>query len=188
MVNNILYKKSINKKRKGYTIIEILIGVMVSLIVAAGIFAGWNSFFGSHQSENMAQQVFQIIQNVRQSYAKSPSGYSNITNDMGSLIQEKVFPDTLVIDKSAGTVKNNFGGSVTLEPDTTTGGFTLTFKNVPSDTCMNYLKSTGGTGLYSIDVGGAVLWTTGDAWPEKSKIAEACGNGTGAKDMAFHAN
>lgn len=188
MVNKIMYKKAVNKKQKGYTIIEILIGVMVALIVAAGVFAGWNSFFGSHQSKTMTQQVFQIIQNVRQSYAKSPSGYSNITNDMKSLIQEKVFPDTLVIAATAGTVKNNFGGDVTLEPDTTTGGFVLTFKNVPSDTCMNYLKSTGGTGLHSIDINGTALWTTGDVWPEKSIITASCGNGTGAKDLAFHAN
>ena len=183
-----IHTNNARSKQEGYTIAEILIGVIVSLSVIAMVYAGWNSISESHQSEKMSQQVFSIVQNVRLSYSKSATGYTNIAGDMKSLIQEKVFPDTLVVNSSGGTVNNNFGGQVTLTSDANTGGFILTFTKVPSSICVSYLKISGGTGLQSVDVGGKALWTTGSQWPDKNVISEACGAGVGAQDMAFHAN
>ncbi len=175
------------KKQGGYTLAEILIGVVVAAILAAIAAAGYRMFNSSNTSGNFANQVFQITNNVRQSYQKSQTGYTNIANDMKSLIQENVFPDTLTIDSTAGTVKA-FGGAVTLAADSSTGGFTLSFASVPSDTCMKALASMGGSGFNAIDVGGSNLWTTGDSWPAKNTISSQCGSGSGDVAMVFHAS
>lgn len=179
--------KKLNKKQAGYTLAEVLIGVVVAAILAAIAAAGWRMFSSSNNSRNFANQVFQITNNVRQSYQKSQSGYTNIAGDMKSLIEENVFPDTLTIDASAGTVKA-FGGDVTLTADAGTGGFILTFSTVPSDTCMKGLASMGGSGFNAIDIGGSALWTVGSVWPEKNEIAKQCGDGKGTVAMAFHAS
>ena len=46
-----------NKKQQGYTIVEILIGVIVSAIVIAGIYAGWNTFYSSNQANTIETEV-----------------------------------------------------------------------------------------------------------------------------------
>ncbi|RTL11827.1 MAG: prepilin-type N-terminal cleavage/methylation domain-containing protein [Neisseriaceae bacterium] len=173
-------------KQSGYTIPEILIGVAVVGVVAAITYAGYRMYQSQQNSNNFGNIVNQITNNVIQSYQKSQTGYTNIASDMKPLIQEKVFPDTMTIDSSAGTVKI-FSGAVTLAADANTGGFTLSFAKVPSDTCMKSLAAMGGSGFNAIDVGGSNLWTTGSDWPAKSTIATQCGNGSGNVVMAFHA-
>ncbi len=161
-----------NNKQQGYTIVEILIGVIVAAIVLAGIYAGWNSFYSSNQASTINSDVTQIIQNTETLYAKSPNGYTDF--DMADAIAASVFPSSMSINATDAKVFNSYHGEITITATTGGSGFTITYPSIPQDVCVKVLTTISSTNLTEVTVGGTSFWTVGSTWPAPAAIVAAC--------------
>ena len=158
-------------KQQGYTMVEILIGVIVAAIVVAGVYAGWNTFYTSNQASTSVNEITQIIQNTQALYAQSSDDkYTGLT--LSSAIAAGVFPSSM--KQTSGAVTNSYNGSVTLAADSS-AGFDLTYKAVPQNVCSKIISSVNTTTLLKIYTSTSTsLWTTGSAAATGAAIAAAC--------------
>ena len=141
-------------------------------IVTSGIYIGWNSFYISNQASTMSNDVTTIIQNTQSLYSKSSIGYSGISTTVG--INGNVFPTSLSINSTAGTVSSAFG-LVSLASYNSNAQFTVTYTNVPSGVCTKVLTSISTANLsgFSTDVSTA-LWPNNGTFPTIANITLAC--------------
>ena len=154
-------------KQQGYTIVEILIGVIVAAIVVAGIYVGWNSFYTSNQASTIQSEMNQIIQNTETLYANSTDGYTSV--DTASAITAGVFPSSLKIKGT--TVTNSYSGAVTLT-SVAESAFSVTYASIPADVCTKVLSSfVGANNVVSLTVGSTSV-------TDVKTVAAACASGS----------
>ena len=185
-------QKSFKKQQQGYTLAEILIGVVVAAILAATTAAGYRMFSTSHTATTLANSISQTMNNISQAYSNSSNGFGSIAgaDDMKALITQGVF---LPPFKTDGTKVTLNGLDVTLKvgPVTGTGtestSFTLLVPLAPASTCASVLKTLGPGSL--IAVGDATThWAiNGGSWLSATQINTLCSSGTstGAPGVGF---
>jgi hypothetical protein len=145
-----LLRRGVRRAQRGATLLEAIAYLGIAAIVVIGAIALLNGAFSSASSNQTAEQVTAIQTGIKKLYMGQTNGYTGLTTTVA--IGAGVIPTTLVIDKTANTVTNAWGGAVTVN-GTGTGTFTIEYQAVPSDICINAI-SAGGTWT-AVSVGGA---------------------------------
>lgn len=124
-----------NKKKKGFTLIEILLAVGFLSIASISIFVVFNAASTSSRARDEMWQMEELSNKIKANYGVV-SNYSGITNTV--VINNNYAPSKMIDGTS---LKNGFGGSITVVANTTTGGtannsFKITSSNIPGNVCI----------------------------------------------------
>ena len=181
--------KLMAKRRKGFTLVEILL--VVGFIALAGI--GVYTLYSKVQTSNAALQEGKNLDTIRAGIKNLFGGtqnYANIGN--GVLNDARIPPDSMrPIPYHAGdtSITNSFGGSVQVAAVALGGGsnngFSVTYPKVPGSVCAK-LVTGAGTGWDQITAGGTVVKAFGTGALDIVKLTQQCAgdNGNGI-DIVF---
>lgn len=130
---NLFYKKS-----KGYTLIEVMMVLFIAALIFITTFVTYNSFDNRRKSEQMAEGVNHLMNNIYE-LAQNQATFSGLGTDY--LIANKMMPPELV--NSSGTATRTiWGGTISGVPSALNGvsdaTYTLTFSGVPSGACADF--------------------------------------------------
>lgn len=128
-------------RQRGASLLEGIAYLGIAAIVILGAVSLLTSAFGNAQSNRAVEEVVALRTAARKMY----SGQGYPTNTMKtSMIAAKAVPGTLVVDTTAGTITNSFGGSVAIAGVAGNASFTITYSSVPKDVCVNMLSGASG--------------------------------------------
>lgn len=137
-----------NMKKKGFSLIEILLVLSVIFVMMVSIFYLYPKIKTKNNANNEISNIKVIKSSIKSLYS-SRSSYEGLGNDIA--IKSKIFPENMVKD---GKVINSFKGSVEVEPATSddmyvgspsdygtdsltkNGYFTINYYGVPHDECV----------------------------------------------------
>lgn len=136
------FQPSSNKKQKGLTMIELMLGLLVVLVIIGIAIVAFNNLRSSQRTQGMQSQVLQVLAGV-QKIAPGPN-YAGVS--AASLIQAGHAPSDMI---NGTALVNRFGGAVTVAPATYGGGtgaadnaVTITFNGVPRAECNAVIANT----------------------------------------------
>lgn len=157
--------------QNGATLLESLAFLGIAALVILGAIALLSGAFSGADSNRSMQDLSTIRTGIKKLFAGQSNGYTGLGNT--TLINAKVFPNTLVVtDASSGTVKNQWGGTVTAAGNST--DFTITYNGVPKDVCVNIV--TGNGEWSSVKVGSDTLATPVSPADANTKCSGATNN------------
>ncbi|MEQ1965687.1 type 4 pilus major pilin [Xenorhabdus nematophila] len=153
------------KTHKGWASTEAGIVGLVALVAVVLVISKAGGLFSSSDLTTEASNIQEIMTKT-QGYLKMNAGYgfSSAAEMTGRLIQTKGTPKGMNIqgDPTSGeaTLWNTWGGAVTIEPTSSSGGFnnafTLTYSAVPQEACIALVTRIGGNGTArSISINGS---------------------------------
>lgn len=139
-------------RAKGFTLIELLIAVGFIAVASAGVYYIYNKVKSSQDANTEARNLDAIRAGIKNLYASSNTfGSPNeVTNLFAN--QARITPDGMRDSATTGTanatIKNKFGGSVTIAPATLGGGnannaFSIEYQRVPGEVCVKLVTSAG---------------------------------------------
>jgi len=141
-----------NKGQQGFTLLEMMMVIVISLLMMAGVFGLVSMAMGNSKVKDAQQNISTIRMGVQNLYSGQPN-YSGLSNTIAE--NAGIFPDKLI--KSAGTIKNAWNGDVTIAPNSDPSKFDVTYKSVPQEACMKLAVlsgfdeiTVGGTGVNDI--------------------------------------
>ena len=181
--------KLITRKRKGFTLVEILL--VVGFIALAGI--GIYTVYTKVQMSNAALQEGKNLDTIRAGTKNLFGGtqtYANISNIV--LNDARITPDSMrpiPYQQGASSITNNFGGSVQVAAVALGGGsnngFSVDYPKVPGAVCAK-LVTGAGTGWDQVTVGGLVVKPFGTGALDIVNLTKQCAgdNGNGI-DIVF---
>ena len=171
----IKHKKSI----MGLTLIEALIWFAIFAAVVAGVFALYSQSRNASNASTVNKELSTIFSQTEQLFASEDtaqltSGGNRLALNLG------IYPNSLKTTSTGTTVKNVFGGDVTIA-GSTPSGFSIKYTNIPKgEVCANIVKAQKAVGWDSV---GTVTYN------EKYKISNVSGycgsNGSGTIDLEF---
>lgn len=142
-----LFSKIKSRRTRGLTLMEV---AMVLAIIGIVIAAALIYFSQANTSQKQTQALGQLAQ-IRQSVRSLYSGQSNYSGLVtASIATSQSLPASMV---NGNTIKHAFGGLVTIESTTASGGadsgYAVTFAQIPQDACKQMLTKDLGRDLYS---------------------------------------
>ena len=163
----------LKKKGKGFTMIELLIGVAFIAIAGLAVLALYNRMQSSANADETRKQILAVQTGIREQYPNANKTGLNI----GTLVTAKKIPEPMVNGAGAS---NKWGGAVTVAVASVNGGtnngYAISFADVPSGECNSVV-----TGLLSnfpeIAVGATTVKDAATT-PDSDDIANACDNDT----------
>lgn len=135
------------------TLIETLGSLLIVLIVIAGAALGLNSAFSSSKLADMEQGIVTMRMQVQHMYSGS-SDYSGLDNALA--LKAGVVPKQFV---KGNTIKNPFGGDVTISPSPDNSAFSIQLTNVPQEQCTKLARFQTDAWL-SVDINGTTIDTS----------------------------
>jgi type II secretory pathway pseudopilin PulG len=127
------------RRQKGFTLAEILFGLVIIIAGAVIALTAFNQANSSQEGKEAQDQITQILGAVRKVYP-GPS-YNGVSAT--SLVNRGVAPSTMV---SGTTLVNTYGGTVTLAAASVASGtdnaVTITFPQVPRAECNVIIAQT----------------------------------------------
>lgn len=116
------------------TLLETLGAILVGLIILAGAALGLNSAFSSSKLGETEQNLITLRMQVQQMFSGS-SDYSDLDNALA--LQAGLVPKPFV---KGSSIRNAFGGDITLSPVSGTSAFSITLTSIPQDECTKLAK------------------------------------------------
>jgi type II secretory pathway pseudopilin PulG len=170
-----------NKKQKGFTALELIIVLIVGFSIIALSASKMGQLFSSSNTNDAMNSILGTYSATRA--LKNVNGYGAEGDDLAKiLIDTDTMPKSLSIDKSNGTAKNEWAGSVTVIVANEGNGFKIAYPKVPKEACIKLTQQLAHSGNFdSIEVGGNPL--TNDS--SLSDISTAC---TDDNEMTFNVN
>ena len=164
-----LYKN----EQSGRSMVEMLGVLAIIGVLSVGGISGYSKAMAKYKLTKAQDQMAMILINLRTAYATSPD-YSGLNN--AAAISLNIVPSDMLpggTGGSKGTIKNAFGGDVTIAADgDASTNFTITYDDLGKEACVSLLTSDWGTdGLVSIEMG-SLSGGPGD----KITVTEAAGN------------
>lgn len=137
------YKMKLQKKNKGFTLIEILLVVGFIALASAGIYTIYSKVQVSNKANAESRNLDLIRAGVKSLFASKTNftGLDNTVVNAGRITPENM-------KTSAATeIINSFGGPVTVAPiglnGGTNNGFRITYDQVPGDICIKLASAAG---------------------------------------------
>ena len=168
------------KRMRGFTLMELMI--VIGLVVgAAALTATIGQRAGRQQNATrLTQEMTQIESRVRDGWA-AEANYGTVST--AQVITRGYVPAAMVVD--ANTLRNAWGGTWTVAPDTWAGGaaeavtgasFRITATNIPTDTCVESIQRSARHYLGIVVNNGAATWvvTNINQAPAIGTLTAAC--------------
>lgn len=154
------------------SILESIGGIIVALLVISAAVFGLNYAFGKNNVATMEQNL--VLLRMQTQQFLFGTNYDNLDNEVA--IKAGIVPKAFL---KGETLKNSWGGDVTLSSDTANGTFTVEIDNIPQDACIQLARFQPDS-WENVSVNGAELDTM-----DVAGIADACGQATNT--LAFTA-
>jgi hypothetical protein len=156
-------------RQRGASLLEGIAYLGIAALVILGAVSLLTTAFSNAQSNRALEEVVSLRTSIRKLF----SGQNYAVGDLApTLIAANAVPGTLVIDRTAGTVSNAWGGSVILAGAGV--NFSITYNNVPQDVCVSMIS--GASGWTQIDQGGTSPITVFPATPANAQTTCVDGN------------
>ena len=188
-------RHQLNEFSLGRSMIEMLGVLAIIGVLSVGGIAGYSKAMMKFKINKTAEQISQIVTNLRTLYLQQKD-----FEGLGTFgaISMGVVPDDLDIDASrhdGSAIKNIFGGSVSISAHPATGfanygkefgAATISFYSIPTEACIALATMDWGSssGLIALSIGNSGFSTTGvysgRGCPGESYsgLASACRNGS----------
>ena len=182
-----------NKKgEKGLSLIESAMVLALAATVTAGVMFYYQSASDSNKTQAAISEVMSATSAINGLYI-GQSNYTGLTASV--LINSSAIPDNYK-DKSANTIRNPFGGQLTVTPGATDKGYGYSIKldQLPKSACISLATLNLGTSAagYGINVsGGDTLqdnFNTNGMKKEAISPSDAsgkCNNNTSANSVTY---
>lgn len=158
-------------------IATIFMVAVIALIIVGGIVFGKN-LLGGGDLTNTEQEVSQIISGVQSLYANQV-GFSGLTN---SVAISANIPPSNEVSAANGTISNPYGGSITLQPDTTyANAFDVIVGGLGNGACA---KLATGLTAQAVEVNGTSISTNGQPASPAAATSD-CNAGSGANSITL---
>lgn len=144
------------------TLLETLGAILVGLIILAGAALGLNAAFSNSKLGETEQNLITMRMQIQQMFSGS-SDYTGLDNELA--LQAGLVPKPFI---KGSSIRNSFGGDITLAPVTGSSAFSITLTSIPQDECTKLAKFQTDAWL-SVNVNGTD--TTGGSVAE---IVTAC--------------
>lgn len=124
----------LNKKRNGFTLVEILLVTGFISLASIAIFTIFNAASTASKARDEMWQLEELANKIKANYGVV-SNYAGVTQAV--VIANNYAPPKMI---NAGALTNSFGGNVIINPATVGGGtannaFMITSLNVPGNVC-----------------------------------------------------
>lgn len=164
--------KNLNTQR-GVTLIELSFVLAIFGLLIAGALAG-AAYFDGAKANNEASALLRVFSNLQQKYATAAKTTAVTT---ANAITGNVFNDPAwSVDKVAGTVTNQFSGSVTVTKATaitTDDAFLITETEVPSSVCQKLIPLVMDS-TYALKIGTVTIKANPTIRPAPATIDTEC--------------
>jgi len=176
-------------KARGFSLIELLlvIGFIAGALVLA--FVTYPKVQATNRANVEAQHITVFAGGIKNLYSTAQN-FGSLSNSV--LLNAKVVPDDLQVDRAAGTINNIWGGAITVAP--TAGApltYTITYTQVPSSECTKLATSVSVNFLKLVINSDAALFdrtaSGGNVNIDPAKAAVSC-NAVNANTMTFTGN
>lgn len=123
----------------GRSMVEMLGVLAIIGVLSVGGIAGYAKAMSKYKLNKVEDQVSHIVANLRTIFLEA-NDYSSLSDTpVKTAIKLGVFPDDMVVDEE--TLRNPYGGSVTLETVAINGhadwGFKLTYNGLPKEAAIH---------------------------------------------------
>lgn len=158
------------KKQKGFTALELIIVLIVGFSIIALSASKMGQLFSSSNTNDAMNSILGVYSATRA--LKNVNGYGDDSTDLTKiLIDTDTMPKSLSIDKSSGTVTNEWAGAVAITVANSGNGFIIDYPKVPKEACIKLSQQLIHSGNFdSIDISGNEL----DSTKTLSDISGAC--------------
>ncbi len=147
---------------------NLIIGLLIIGAVAVGLYAA----FSKSNVATMEQNLVLLRMQTQQFFFGT--NYDNLDNEVA--IKAGIVPKAFI---KGDTLKNSWGGDVTLSSDTSNGTFTVEIDNIPQDACIQLARFQPDS-WQSVSINGAEIDAT-----DVVGITDACSQDTNT--LAFTA-
>ncbi len=144
-------KKLFKNEQSGRSMVEMLGVLAIIGVLSVGGISGYSKAMAKYKLTKAQDQMAMILINIRTAFASAPSyaGLSNSNAILMNIIPGDMLPSG--IGKASGSVKNAFGGGVTLGVAASNTQFTIKFDGLGKEACASLASSDWGSdGLVSI--------------------------------------
>lgn len=179
--------KQINKK-KGFTAMELLlaIGIISTAAVMTAMYMSSNK--KKQQAQAMQSDVSSITNNLVQQFAAGGGTYTGLNNQVAISMNAVPGGGTIVVPSSGSTLKNVWGGQVTIASANSDQSFTIQYTQVPPQVCNSAITSLGGANFTKIEIGGQVVFqndSTANTPLDPGNVGTQCNAGGNSTTIIF---
>ena len=166
----------INKKNKGFTLVEILLVVGFIALASVGVYTIYSKVQLSSGATTESRNLDTIRAGIKQLYGANHN-YGTLSNTVVNA--GRITPDNMKTapNSTDSVITNSFGGVVTIAPANlgggTNNGFSITYNGVPAGVCTK-LVSTGGSQFDQVTVAGTVVKTYGTGVIREDVLTVTC--------------
>ena len=153
------------------SILEVVGAIIIGLLLIAAAAFGLNSAFGKSNVATTEQNLVLLRMQTQQLFFGT--NYENLDNDVA--MSAGIVPEAFM---KGDSMRNAWGGDVTLASDADNGQFSITLDNVPQAACMQLARFQPDS-WESISVNGTVV--------DPSDVAAISGACTDASSLVFTA-
>ncbi len=154
-------KNLFKNEQSGRSMVEMLGVLAIIGVLSVGGISGYSKAMAKYKLTKAQDQMAMILINIRTAFASAPS-YNGLTNKnavLMNIIPGDMLPSGIGV---GSTVKNAFGGNVTLAATNSNTQFTIKFDGLGKEACASLGSSDWGSdGLVSVKISDAAAQTYG---------------------------
>ncbi len=134
------------REKRGFTLVEASIVLAIASLVLGGIWVAASSVSSNQKVNKAYTQIVQIVQNIRDLYAAQPSldATLNFADQITQLIERGAIPKDMV--SGASDADSPWGKNVRVLATTDGNAFTVFYRGVPQDACINLVTRIAAPG------------------------------------------
>ena len=176
-------KNLFKNEQSGRSMVEMLGVLAIIGVLSVGGISGYSKAMAKYKLTKAQDQMAMILINIRTAFASAPSyaGLSKANAIAMNIVPGDMLPSGIGV---GSTVKNAFGGNVTLAATNNNTQFTIKFDGLGKEACASLGSSDWGSdGLVSVKISDAAAQAYGtDTLPVPPGTAIGACNQTGAKN------
>ena len=175
-------KFSLKKRQSGFTLVELGIVVAIAAIIIGIGLVVVPSILASTRANAEISELPTITTKIQRAYANQPN-FAALTQ--AGIVNLNVFPES-VVNKTAGTIANRWGGAVTIAPATlkqANDAVAITSADIPTAECLQIGQGVEGA-MRKITVGTTVVKADGVSAADPAALGTAC-NAAATVSMIF---
>ena len=150
-------KNLFKNEQSGRSMVEMLGVLAIIGVLSVGGISGYSKAMAKYKLTKAQDQMAMILINIRTAFASAPS-YNGLTNKnavLMNIIPGDMLPSGIGV---GSTVKNAFGGNVTLAATNNNTQFTIKFDGLGKEACASLGSSDWGSdGLVSVKISDAAV-------------------------------